>query len=44
MPRDHAPFSPQIRALVTIGNRLAASAAGFRLRLGGGRCAPTALR
>ena len=29
------------RALVTSGNGFAASAAGFRLRLGGGRCAPT---
>jgi hypothetical protein len=35
-PLDHARAAPQNRALVTSGDGLAASAAGFRLRLGGG--------
>ena len=45
LPRDHARSTPQIRALVTSGHsQTAASAAGFRLRLGGGRCAPATIR
>jgi hypothetical protein len=37
MPPDHARSTSQNRALVTSGHpRCAASAAGFRLRLGGG--------
>jgi len=36
IPLDDARSTPQNRALVTSGNGLAASAAGFRLRLGGG--------
>jgi len=36
LPLDDARSTPQNRALVTSGNGLAASAAGFRLRLGGG--------
>ena len=40
-PLDHARSATQPRALVTSGHSLdAAKAAGFRLRLGGGRCAP----
>jgi hypothetical protein len=41
---DDARSTSQIRALVTSGNELAATAAGFRLRLGGGRCAPASFR
>jgi len=36
IPLDDARSTPQNRALVTSGNGLAASAAGFRLWLGGG--------
>jgi hypothetical protein len=36
IPLDDARSTPQNRALVTSGNGLAATAAGFRLRLGGG--------
>jgi len=36
MPRAHAHFSPQNRALVTSGNWVTVNAAGFRLPPGGG--------
>jgi hypothetical protein len=42
LPFDDARSTTQIRALVTSGNGVATIAAGFRLRLGGGRCAPAA--
>jgi hypothetical protein len=41
MPRDHVRSTMQIRALVTSGNGLWPQVRPrFRLRLGGGRCAP----
>ena len=45
LPFDDARSTPQIRALVTSEHlHCASNAAGFRLRLGGGRCAPAAIR
>lgn len=44
-PLDRTPFHFANRALVTSGHPLnAENALGFRLRLGGGRCASAAIR
>jgi hypothetical protein len=44
-PSRRRPFHSTNRALVTSEHpQIAAGAAGFRLRLGGGRCAPAAIR